>query len=272
MFLLLFPYSKRRFYYNRNALFVQSAMESIRFYILIRNPCDGDTEKVAQQLIQQFGESSEDSSEPIDPEQLPESETPDSDKDVILDLPKSRSSESDNLTKVYTYYLTTASVRENNNIEAIDESQPNTGTTISLDLMKMVHHSVDYNNTTYFLTSLNPKTVVVTAPMSWYSSREKALLPNSSVYATATNSAAVVSTFSPNGITTSYVTLTPGWSTIDGKQYYFDENGRTLTKGAHTVNGKLYFFNQQGDLPTNGWVNDGNFWYYSISDSHTLAT
>lgn len=37
MFLLLFPYSKRRFYYNRNALFVQSAMESIRFYILIRN-------------------------------------------------------------------------------------------------------------------------------------------------------------------------------------------------------------------------------------------
>lgn len=258
---------------NNNCLVTKiTAYDKVALLTSDMEPLDGDTGKVAQQLIQQLIDAAEDSSEPINPEQLPEAETPDSGKDVILDLPKSRSSESDNLTKAYTYSLTTAADRENNNSEEFDESQPNTGTTISLDLMKMVHHSVDYNNTTYFLTSLNPKTVVVTAPMTWYSSREKALLPNSSVYATATNSAAVVSTFSPMRITTSYVTLTPGWSTIDGKRYYFDEYGRTLTKGTHTVEGNLYYFNQQGDIATNGWIQDGNAWYYSTPSTYTLAT
>lgn len=57
------------------------------------------------------------------------------------------------------------------NIE--DESQPNLGKKIQIDLMKMVHHGVDYNNTTYFLTSLNPKTVVITGPQSFFNDRMK---------------------------------------------------------------------------------------------------
>ena len=50
-----FPYSKRRFYYNRNALFVQSAMESIRFYILIRIPCDLNPEAVRSRCPEAAG-------------------------------------------------------------------------------------------------------------------------------------------------------------------------------------------------------------------------
>ena len=235
-------------------------------------PLDGDTAKIAQQLIQQLGESSKNTSSSIDSEQLPNSEVIESAENSILDIPEKRSSESNRLTIVYSNSLSYTTEEENSTSDDIDESQPNTGKTITLDLMKMVHHSLDYNNTTYFLTSLNPKTVVVTAPISWYSSREKALLPNSSVFATASDSAAVVSTFTNNGINTSYITLTPGWATIDDKKYYFDQNGRTLTKGIHIIDDKLYYINQQGDIATNGWIQDNNKWYYCIPESQTLAT
>ena len=110
-------------------------------------------------------------------------------------------------------------MRENNDEEKIDESKKNTGRTIRIDLMKMLHHSIDYNNTTYFLTSLNPKTAVITGYESWFNARERDCLPNTKVYATATDSAAVVATFSESGIKTKYEKLEPEWYQIDGLWY-----------------------------------------------------
>lgn len=257
---------------NNNCLVVKiTAYDKVALLTSDMEPLDGDTAKIAQQLIHQLGDSSENTATSINSEQLPEPVLPEFTEDSILDLPEKRCSSIDSLTKAYTYSLSTTTEEDNSCTEEIDESQPNTGATISLDLMKMVHHSVDYNNTTYFLTSLNPKTVVVTAPMSWYSSREKALLPDSAVFATASDSAAVVSTFTESEITTSYTTLSPGWETIDDMKYYFDQNGRTLSKGTHIIDGKLYYFNQKGDLVTKGWIQDGNTWYYCIPESQTLA-
>ena len=83
-------------------------------------------------------------------------------------------------------------------------TQPNYGRKIQLDLMKMAHHGVDYNNTTYFLTSLNPKTVVITGPESWYNDRMKKCMPNTKVYSTVTDSAAVIAEFSTSGMDTKY--------------------------------------------------------------------
>lgn len=258
---------------NNNCLVTKiTAFDKVALLTSDMEPLDGDTVKIAHQLIQQLDESSENTSESINSEDLPEPVLPDFIEDSILDLPEKRSSVSDALTQSYTYSLSTLAEGDNTTTEEIDESQPNTGTTISLDLMKMVHHSVDYNNPTYFLTSLNPKTVVITASMEWYSSREKTLLPETDAFATASDSAAVVSTFTDKGIITAYTTLTPGWETIDDIQYYFDKNGRTLSSGTHTIDGKLYYFDKKGDLATAGWIQDGDTWYYCIPESQNLAT
>lgn len=97
-----------------------------------------------------------------------------------------------------------------------NESEPNSGKKIRIDLMKMAHHSLDYNNTTYFLTSLNPKTAIVTGYMSWFNERMKECLPNTEVFGTTTDSAAVISEFSAeNGLTTRYIKIEPEWSQID---------------------------------------------------------
>lgn len=141
-----------------------------------------------------------------------------------------------------------------------DESIPNTGKRISLDLMKMAHHCYDGNNTTYFLTSLNPRTVVITGYESWFNQRHRACLPNTSVYATASSSAAVVATFQSGGVYTAYQKLTPEWGLIDGRWYYFDENGRPCT-GWKLLDGKWYYLDKKGAMLT-GWQYIGGCWYY----------
>ena len=71
------------------------------------------------------------------------------------------------------------------------------------------------------------------------------------MYATATDSAAVVAEFMESGIETGYVKLSPEWMEIDGAWYYFDENGRTFTdQGAHEIDGIPYCFDSRGALET----------------------
>ena len=164
------------------------------------------------------------------------------------------------------------------NIE--DESQPNLGKKIQIDLMKMVHHGVDYNNTTYFLTSLNPKTVVITGPQSFFNNRMKQCLSGTKVYSTMTDSAAIVAEFSKSGIDTKYNKIISGTEEIDGETYWFDENGRSITgwkyfdnawhyynekgileTGWQTINGSLYYMNPAGIMLT-GWQYIDGIWYY----------
>ena len=145
-----------------------------------------------------------------------------------------------------------------------NESEPNLGKKIRIDLMKMAHHSLDYNNTTYFLTSLNPKTAIVTGYMSWFNDRMKECLPNTEVFGTTTDSAAVVSEFSAeNGLTTRYIKIEPEWSQIDGEWYYFNEDGRTV-RGWNNIDGKWYYFDMKGIVQT-GWKQIENKWYYMNS-------
>lgn len=117
----------------------------------------------------------------------------------------------------------------NNDAGNIDETQKNTGKRISIDLMKMNHHSIDYNNTTYFLTSLNPKDVVITGYEESFSESQRDALPNAKVYATTNDCAAVIAKFYKSGIETYYKKLSPEWMRIEGDLYYFDNNGRTFT-------------------------------------------
>ena len=142
-----------------------------------------------------------------------------------------------------------------------NESEPNLGKKIRIDLMKMAHHSLDYNNTTYFLTSLNPKTAIVTGYMSWFNDRMKECLPNTEVFGTTTDSAAVVSEFSAeNGLTTRYIKIEPEWSQIDEEWYYFNEDGRTV-RGWNNIDGKRYYFDMKGIVQI-GWKQIENKWYY----------
>ena len=171
-----------------------------------------------------------------------------------------------------------------------NESEPNLGKKIRIDLMKMAHHSLDYNNTTYFLTSLNPKTAIVTGYMSWFNERMKECLPNTEVFGTTTDSAAVVSEFSAeNGLTTRYIKIEPEWSQIDEEWYYFNEDGRTV-RGWNNIDGKRYYFdmkgivqigwkqiennryymNSSGEMQT-GWQYIGGKWYY-MDDSGKMQT
>lgn len=160
-----------------------------------------------------------------------------------------------------------------------EESQPNYGRKIQLDLMKMAHHGVDYNNTTYFLTSLNPKTVVITGPESWYNDRMKRCMPNTKVYSTVTDSAAVIAEFSTSGMDTKYQKISAMSEKIDGETHWFDENGRTISgwkysngwyyynqkgvmqTGWQEINGSRYYMNESGVMQT-GWQYIDGIWYY----------
>lgn len=191
---------------NNNCIVTKiTAYERVALLTSDMEPLDGDTAKIANQLIEELSEHEEmQPSDDIDV-QVEESYADteyESKTDIELDLPETRAVPEEEIGD-----------RE----ELIDESVKNNGKTISIDLMKMVHHSVDYNNTTYFLTSLNPKTAVITGYESWFTARERDCLPNTNVYATATDSAAVVSTFSEKGIRTKYEKLEPEWYQIDGQ-------------------------------------------------------
>ena len=218
------------------------------------DPTEGDTAKVAQQLIEELGDQEETAvtEEPdIQLEESYEQNDYEAESDVELDLPENRT------------------VTDGEESGQIDETQKNIGKTISIDLMKMLHHSIDFNNTTYFLTSLNPKTVVITGYESWFNARERDCLPDTEVFATATDSAAVVATFSEDGIDTNYCKINPEWYEIDGVWYYFDSNGRTFTdQGAHEIDGKIYCFDQKGALSTdNRWVQIDGKWRYWLTSA-----
>lgn len=133
----------------------------------------------------------------------------------------------------------------------INDSLPNTGKTISIDLRKMAHHSLDYSNPTFFLTSLNPKTVVLTSPLSWFNTRERSCLLNSSVFAATSDSASVVSFFTSSGIQSLNNTLylfneqgavySDGWCLTSSGYIYATASGALYT-GLHEIDGKYYYF------------------------------
>ena len=161
------------------------------------DPTEGDTGKIANQLIDELGDlpqyQPENGLMPELKEEYPE-ENYKAVSATVLDHPENRV------------------VKDTGVFEKIDETQVNTGKRISIDLMKMAHHSNDWNNTTYFLTSLNPKAVVITGYEASFNERERDCLPNAKVYATATNSAAVVAEFHASGVETRYVKLSPEWN------------------------------------------------------------
>ncbi len=229
------------------------------------DPFDGDSVKIANQLIEKLFAPDEAGelgkklyTENI---QLPERETDESLEEyeqstldnVVSDLPESRTAPSPSPDQ--------------------GESPNTSGKTISLDLMKMSHHGREYNNPSYFLTSLNPKTVVVTGPISWVTEDKRVMkeLNGAHVFSTCSNSSAVVATITSEGITTDYVTTVPCWSWIDGALYYFDYRGRTYYEGGNiqTVDGKKYFFERRGNVLTGigDWQYDGESYFITEDGS-----
>ena len=230
---------------NNNCLVTKiTAFNRVALLTSDMEPLDGDTTKIALKLVEQLGGTGSaaqagtagtgDTSVTFDSGHVDAAE---------MDLPQNRSDTGNEITQEIT----------DEDWTSIDDSKPNTGKTISLDLMKMCHHSMDYNNPTFFLTSLNPKNVVITGPMGWYSERERKCLPNAKAFSTNSSSAAVVADFTAAGLTVGYKTLSPEWYQIEGKRYYFDKCGRTL-KGIQNIENKLYYFSEQGALETTGWV------------------
>ncbi|MEE0602398.1 MAG: MBL fold metallo-hydrolase [Dorea longicatena] len=214
------------------------------------DPTDGATKKVADQLIEKLWETngiSDEQAEMIN-------------------------------NRRYTTEYTTEEVIDKkaifipslNEIQKVDdESVPNQGKKIQLDLMKMAHHSIDYNNTTYFLTSLNPKVVVITGHENYFNERMQECLPDVAVYATATDSAAVIAEFSNEGISTRYQKIEPEWFDMDGIYYYCDDNGRMVTDWKY-IEHEWYFFDKKGAMQT-GWQKINNQWYY-LNDSGAMQT
>lgn len=263
---------------NNNCLVTKiTAYNHVALLTSDMEPLDGDTTKIALQLIDQLGGDSDDSSAETDSlsdDVITSSQSLSSSDGVTLDLPEDRSETGLQITKEFSSDSISAFSLYSDDLHDsdIDDTLPNTGKTISIDLMKMVHHSVDYNNPTFFLTSLNPKTVVVTAPISWFSERERACLPNSNVFATASDSAAVVSTFTSSGIDTSYVSLNPEWMNIDNEWYYFDKNGRPLFSNIYSIEDTSYFFDAHGAVYHDGWILLPSGYYYADPSSGELYT
>ena len=159
------------------------------------------------------------------------------------------------------------------NPDALDESKPNDETTFSIDLLKMSHHAIDYNNTTWFLTSVNPETVVVTGYESFYNERMRACMPGADTFFTTTDSAAIVADFTAEGIQTQYVKTESGWLSYNDTQYYMDDNGRIAT-GYWVIDGEEYCFTQRGTAQTeDGWVTDQDGKYhYWYGDGHSAKS
>ena len=157
---------------------------------------------------------------------------------------------------------------ESLNLNVIDETKVNTGKTISVDLLKLAHHGVNYNNTTYFLTSVNPKVAVVTGNLSMINNREKDCMPDAEFFSTAEDAAAVVATFSEASMETEYEKLEPEWFEIDGRWYYFDENGRVFKdQKAHEIDNKVFHFDEQGAVyADNCWVMVSGKWRYWLTE------
>ena len=61
----------------------------------------------------------------------------------------------------------------------------------------------------------------------------------------------------------------PGWSQIDGKWYYYDQDGNAVT-GWQKITDTWYYFDNNGVMQT-GWVLDGGKWYY-MNSSGAMAT
>ena len=131
---------------------------------------------------------------------------------------------------------------------------------VKIDLLKLPHHGIDYNNPSDFLTPLNPKTAVMTGPSSWFNTRMRACLPNTNVYSTMSDSAAVVADFSFYGIATEYVKTESEWCLLDGTYYYFDSNGR-VTTGWGYIGNAWYYFDEKGEMQC-GWQKRGGIWYF----------
>ena len=71
-------------------------------------------------------------------------------------------------------------------------------------------------------------------------------------------------------------TLATGWSKIDGKQYYFDQNGK-LKAGLQTIGKNKYYIRSKTGKAVNQWQQVGKKWYYfdktgkAVSGWHNLT-
>lgn len=225
-------------------------------------PFDGDNVKIADQLIEKLYTD-------IDVENNIENES------TEIELPQGDSIDSLAQHADVTLNNVVLDLPQNRIVPEPSPNQgdsPNTsGRTISLDLMKMCHHGREYNNPSYFLTSLNPKTVVTTGPINWVTEepRVKRELNGAKVFSTFTSSAAVVATITEEQVATEYVNIKPGWSWIDGLLYYFDEFGKTCYQGTQIqkVDGEYYYFEERGNVLTDvGRWTHGNDTYYITED------
>lgn len=80
---------------------------------------------------------------------------------------------------------------------------------------------------------------------------------------------AAVEDYSDQSMVMAGVKLT-GWQTIDGKKYYYNDEGRKV-KGPQKIDGNWYYFNSAGEMQTGAIKLQGN-WYYLDPETGAMLT
>ena len=131
-----------------------------------------------------------------------------------------------------------------------------------IDILKLPHHGYIDGNPKGLMSRLAPKEAIVLGPMSNVEAETRKALRAKGTKIRGNNAgmAALVTTYSATGYSTSARNVKAGWLDYNNGRYYIRKSGRPAT-GWREISKRWYYFDKRGKAAT-GWVSQKNRVYY----------